>query len=100
MKANFSAAILAVLMAGGAVNIANATDITFDNYGSATNNDLANDFNQTGTIAPSPYVQSPTGGITGGAVVGYTGSEYMATAVYTPSTFNFFIAGRDGFRDD
>ena len=89
LKYLITACVLAVLT----VESANATVVTFDNYVSPTDNDLTNDFNQTGTLAPLPYVQSPTGGIVGGSVVGYTGSEYRATAVYTPSTFNLSSPG-------
>jgi hypothetical protein len=67
------------LVGGSAI----ADTIGFNNYVSSTNNDLTNNFAQTGTvITQTPYVQSPTGGITGGSVLGYSGSEYRATAVY------------------
>jgi hypothetical protein len=73
--------------------------IKFDNYLSSTDNDLSNYFNQTGgnlfnpTDTTTPYVQTPTGGVTGGAVVAYSGSEYSATAVYTPSGFHLSTPG-------
>jgi hypothetical protein len=84
---------LVVLIELAVLQPAGAGVVTFDNYTSPTNNDLANNFNQTGTIAPNPYVQSPTDGITGGAVIGYSGSEYRATAVYAPQSFNLSNAG-------
>lgn len=68
-----------------------ASTVTFDNYVSPTNNDLTNNFNQTG--AQTPYSQSQTGGVEGGAVVGYYGSQYQATGVYTPNSFAFSSPG-------
>jgi PEP-CTERM motif len=68
---------------------ANAVLINFDSA-----NDLANNFSQTGTFSTSqPYVQSPTGGISGGAVTGYPGSEYRATAIYNGATFDLSKPG-------
>ena len=89
------AAIFAVfiLAVGGSNQAFVSSVVTFDNYTSPTDNDLANYFNQTGTVTPSPYSQSPTGGITGGSVVGYSGTEYRATAVYTPSSFDLSATG-------
>ena len=83
--------VLAVVLVTAAQQ-SNAGTIAFDNFVTPTDNELANDFNQTGA-APTPYVQSSTGGITGGSVTGYSGTEYRATAVYTPSSFNFSSAG-------
>jgi hypothetical protein len=63
--------------------------ITFDG-----SNDLANNFDQSGTISSSPpYVQSLTGGIVGGSVTGYSGSQYQATAVYKQVGFNISKSG-------
>lgn len=75
------------------INTASASDSTFDN-----GNELANDFNQNdGGSPPTPYVQSATGGVTGGSVLGYLppsyGVSYTATAVYTPSTYNLSTPG-------
>jgi hypothetical protein len=83
------------LLLTGYLNVAVATTITFDNYVSPTNNELANQFSQTGTStsSPLPYVQTPTGGITGGAVTSYAGSEYRATSVYTPNEFDLSKQG-------
>src|SRR5262245_48389485 len=39
------------------------------------------------------YFQSPTGGISGGSVTGYSGGEYLATAVYNQSSFNLSTPG-------
>ena len=92
--AAISSVIAAVAVVVAAQQASAASVITFDNYVSPTDNELVNLFNQTGTFAtPAPYVQSPTGGIVGGSVVGYSGSEYRATAVYTPSSFNFSSPG-------
>ena len=56
-----------------------------------TGNQLTNDFNQTdGGYGSGPYyVQSSTGGVTGGSVAGYSGSDYFATAVFNQQSFNF-----------
>jgi PEP-CTERM motif len=68
---------------------ANSIVVTFDG-----NNDLTNNFNQTGTFTnPTPYVQSPMGGVVGGSVIGYPGSEYQATAVYNQASFNISTPG-------
>jgi hypothetical protein len=70
-------------------SIASSVIVAFDN-----NNDLTNNFNQTGTVSnPTPYVQSPTGGIVGGSVAGYSGDEYRATAVYNQASFNISTPG-------
>src|SRR5438132_2656262 len=88
MKLKLSAALAAAVMAA-LLDAAIAASVGFDNYVSPTNNDLVNNFNQTGTISTqTPYVPSPTGGISGGSVTGYSGSEYQATAVYNQSSFN------------
>ena len=54
---------------------------------------MTTDFNQTdGEIGLGPYyTQSSTGGITGGSVVGYSGSDYNATGVYDQRSFNFSV---------
>ena len=66
-----------------------AATITFDSI-----NDLTNNFNQAGTLSnPTPYVQSPTGGVVGGSVTGYSGSEYQATAIYNKSNYNISTPG-------
>jgi hypothetical protein len=68
---------------------ADAIVVNFDG-----SNDLTNNFNQTGTLSnPTPYVQSPTGGIVGGSVTGYSGSEYRATAVYNQTSYNISTPG-------
>jgi hypothetical protein len=93
MKLKLSAALAAAVMAA-LLDAAIAASVGFDNYVSPTNNDLVNNFNQTGTISTqTPYVQSPTGGISGGSVTGYSGSEYQATAVYNQSSFNLSTPG-------
>ena len=87
----FVAGWMSALSLGGP---AIAASVGFDNYVSPTNNDLVNNFNQTGTISTqTPYVQSPTGGISGGSVTGYSGSEYRATAVYNQSSFTLSTPG-------
>jgi len=91
--AAISSVMAAVVVVAVAQHANAASVITFDNYVSATDNELVNFFNQTGAFASTPYTQSPTGGIVGGSVVGYSGSEYRATAVYTPSSFNFSSPG-------
>jgi hypothetical protein len=90
MKSKLSAAlaVVVILALGGQPDVAIADTVSFDNYVSPTNNDLINNFSQTGTFTPSPYVQSLTGGITGGSVTGYYGNEYQATAVYSATSFN------------
>lgn len=68
--------------------------MAFINFDS--NNQLIADFNQTSVIGigSAPYyVQSSTGGISGGAVTGYSGSDYFATAIYNQQAFNFSIPG-------
>ena len=83
--------IVAFTLVGGS---AIADTIGFNNYVSSTNNDLTNNFSQTGTvITQTPYVQSPGGGITGGSVLGYSGSEYRATAVYNKRSFDISTPG-------
>jgi hypothetical protein len=55
-----------------------ATTVGFDTYISPTYNDLANNFNETGTFSTqTPYVQSPSRGISGRSVLGYSGAEYQ-----------------------
>ena len=90
MKSKQSAAlaVVVILALGGQPDAAIADTVSFDNYVSPTNNDLTNNFSQTGTFTPSPYVQSLTGGITGGSVTGYYGNEYQATAAYSATSFN------------
>jgi hypothetical protein len=86
--------VVSPLWLGGQFGSAIAETIGFNNYVSSTNNDLTNNFNQTGTtLTQTPYIQSPTGGITGGAVIGYSGSEYQATAIYNQSSFNISTPG-------
>jgi hypothetical protein len=66
-----------------------AVEINFDG-----STDLASNFSQTGTFSTSqPYVQSPIGGISGGAVIGYSGSEYRATALYNGASFDISNPG-------
>lgn len=68
---------------------ANPIAVSFDG-----NNDLTNNFNQTGTTSnPTPYVQSPTGGVVDGSVIGYSGSEYQATAVYIQTSYDVSAPG-------
>jgi hypothetical protein len=95
MKSKLSAALAVALMSALSLDSSTiAGSVGFDNYVSPTNNDLVNNFNQTGTFSTqSPYVQSPTGGISGGSVSGYSGSEYRATAVYNQSSFDLSTAG-------
>jgi hypothetical protein len=70
-------------------SIASSAIVAFDG-----NNDLTNNFNQTGTVSnPTPYVQSPTGGMVGGSVTGYSGSEYRATAVYNQTSYDISATG-------
>jgi PEP-CTERM motif-containing protein len=84
-----SASLLSMFLAVPKHANASPISVTFDNV-----TDLANNFVQTGTISnPQPYVQSQTGGITGGAVTGYSGSEYRATAVYQGAAFNLSAPG-------
>ena len=87
-KLSAALAVVVILALGGRPDAAIADTVSFDNYVSPTNNDLINNFSQTGTFTPSPYVQSLTGGITGGSVTGYYGNEYQATAVYSATSFN------------
>jgi hypothetical protein len=77
----------------GEAPLANATVIDFNNYLSPTNNDLTNNFSQTGATTSSPYTQVPTGGVTGGAVTGSTDGDYRATAVYNQSTYDLSTPG-------
>jgi hypothetical protein len=83
------AAVLGAVMGIGAPASANSATIDFN---SPTNNDLANNFTQGSQFSSSTsfYQQSPTGGITGGSVTGYSGPEYDATAVYQslPQSFS------------
>src|ERR1700722_14180718 len=62
--------------------VAEAASIDFN-----SDNELTNDFVQnSGFGGPTPfYQQSPSGGITGGSVTGYSGQNYLATAVYKTS---------------
>jgi hypothetical protein len=77
----------------GASSPAISETITFDNYLSPTSNDLANNFAQTGSFTQPSYNQASGSGITGGSVVGYSGNDYRATAVYTPSSFSLSRQG-------
>ena len=93
-KLSVALAVVTILALGGRPDAAIADTVSFDNYVSPTNNDLTNNFNQTGTISTqTPYIQSPTGGITGGAVTGYFGNEYQATAVHSQTGFNLSTDG-------
>jgi hypothetical protein len=82
-------AFLSVFLVNPKQASAGSIFVSFDN-----STDLATNFSQTGTITvPQPYVQTQTGGITGGAVAGYSGSEYRATAVYQGAAVNLSAPG-------
>jgi hypothetical protein len=69
---------------------AKADVIGFDDYASAQDNQLTQDFVQGPAEYSSPlplYVESPSGGVSGGAMLGYSGQDYFATAVYANQTF-------------
>jgi len=95
MKSKLSAAFAAAVMFASSMGgSAIAEIIGFNDFVSPTNNDLTNNFTQTGTLTTqTPYIQSPTGGISGGSVTGYSGSEYQATAVYNHNSFNLSTPG-------
>jgi hypothetical protein len=87
------AAALVVVSGIGVPAPGNSATIDFNNFISPTNNDLVNNFVQGppfGGSSTPPYQQSPTGGITGGSVTGYSGQNYFATAVYQqiPQSFS------------
>src|SRR4051812_2944150 len=70
-----------------------AVPIGFNDFVSSTENQLVRDFNQTGAV--TPYIQSPTGGIPGGSVIGFSGDQYQATAIYNQAAFNFSKVGAE-----
>ena len=84
---------IAVLSHLWSCNSVLAQTIGFDNYVSPTSNDLANKFNQTGIIITPPYTQATAGGVFGGSVLSYSGSEYRATAVFNQNTFDISAPG-------
>jgi nicotinamide mononucleotide (NMN) deamidase PncC len=69
--------------------LANPALVTFDD--SPAYDQLTREFNQTG--ATLPYVESPSGGISGGSVVAYSGSDYRATAVYNQASYDLSQIG-------
>jgi hypothetical protein len=73
-------ALIAVLCLCSQVTEAASIDFNSDN-------ELTNNFVQNSDFGgPTPfYQQSPSGGITGGSVTGYSGQNYLATAVYKTS---------------
>jgi hypothetical protein len=82
----FASAMLGLFCSPFQAN-ASAVSINFDTPG-----DLTNNFTQVGALAGVFYNQTTTGGITGGAVSGYTGNDYFATAVYN-GAFNISNPG-------
>lgn len=82
--------IIAVIATSFAHSTAGSFAVTVDFGG---NNALSN-LNQTGTVTPDPYVASPSGGINNsGSVIGYSGNEYRATAVYSKATADLTSPG-------
>ena len=94
LSATGGAALVSAAVIFGAFSPAAAFVVNFNNYVSPTINDLTNEFNQTETgFPPTPYIQSPTGGISGGSVTSVSGLNYQATAVYNQNSFNLSTPG-------